>query len=107
VNYVGPGWFPDDSFVEKEEDLKKDSMKKLRELVPSSTGLKCRVEHLVELHFAAEGIIQAARDHKVDLIVMGIRESGTTASRVAAHMPWATAYEVVCTVTCPVLTIRD
>lgn len=106
VNYVGPGWFPDDNYMEKEEALKKESLKKLRNLVPYSTGLKCRVQYLVDLHFADEGIVHAARDHNVDLIVMGIRESGTKAPRLAAHMPWATAYEVVCNAGCPVLTVR-
>ena len=106
VNYVGPGWFPDDGFMEKEENLKKDALKKLQDLVPSD-DLKCKVKHLFELQFAAEGIIQAAREHNVDLIVMGIRGSGASGPRLAAHMPWATAYEVVCMVRCPVLTIRS
>ena len=106
VNYVGPGWFPDDNYQEKEDNLKKESLKRLRNLVPQDAGLKCKVKYQVDLHFADEGIIQAAREHNVDLIVMGIRESGTKAPRLAAHMPWATAYEVVCSVACPVLTIR-
>jgi nucleotide-binding universal stress UspA family protein len=106
VNYVGPGWFPDDGFMEREQILKKEALKKLESLVPRQSDVKCRIECLVSLHFAAEGIIQAVKNHNVDLVVMGIRDSAVTASRLAAHLPWATAYEVVCTVACPVLTIR-
>ncbi len=106
VNYVGPGWFPDDSFVEKEETSKQEFTKKLRNYLPSDAGLKCNVTHIVELHFAAEGIIQVAREHDVDLIVMGVRESGRSAAHLASHMPWAIAYDVVCNANCPVMTVR-
>jgi nucleotide-binding universal stress UspA family protein len=64
------------------------------------------VEHLVEFHFAPEGILNTAAEREVDLIVMGVKQSGTNVSRLAAHMPWAIAYEVVCQAACPVLTIR-
>ena len=57
-------------------------------------GLKCTVEHLVEFHFAPEGMVRVATERDVDLIVMGVRESGTKAPRLAAHMPWAIAHEV-------------
>ncbi len=107
VNYVGPGWFPDDGMVQKEEASKQEFMKKLRNLVPAEAGLSCKVKHVVELHFAAEGIIQAARQHEADLVVMGVRESGRSAAQIASHMPWAVAYEVVCYANCPVMTIRS
>jgi nucleotide-binding universal stress UspA family protein len=81
-------------------------MKQLRNLLPSNSGLKCKVEHLVEFHFAPEGITELATERDVDVIVMGVRESGMNAPRLAAHMPWAIAHEVVCRAKCPVLTVR-
>jgi len=106
VEYVGPAWYPGTDVVEREEAGKRKALQQLRNLLPSDSGLKCKAEHLVEFHFAPEGILNAARAREVDLIVMGVKRSGTNASRLASHMPWAIAYEVVCQAACPVLTIR-
>jgi hypothetical protein len=61
---------------------------------------------MVECHFAPEGIVNAAAHLGADLIVMGVKESAISSSRLATHMPWAIAYDVVCHAACPVLTIR-
>jgi len=106
VEYVGPAWYPGTDVVEREEAGKRKALQQLRNLLPSDSGLKCKAEHLVEFHFAPEGILNAARAREADLIVMGVKRSGTNASRLASHMPWAIAYEVVCQAACPVLTIR-
>jgi nucleotide-binding universal stress UspA family protein len=105
VEYVGPAWYPGTD-LEREEASKRKSLQQLQNMLPSDSGLKCEVEHLVEFHFVPDGILSTAAERDVDLIVMGVKQSGTDASRLAAHMPWAIAYEVVCQATCPVLTIR-
>jgi nucleotide-binding universal stress UspA family protein len=64
------------------------------------------VKYLVDVRYAADGIVNFAKEHNVDLVVMGIRDSGRAAPKIASHMPWAIAYEVVCNATCPVLTVR-
>jgi len=106
VEYVGPAWYPSTDFVNCEEMDKQALIPKLRGLLPSVDGLKCNVKYIVDVHYPAEGIINIAKEHKVDLIVMGVRESGRNATYVAAHMPWAVAYEVVCNAGCPVLTVK-
>ena len=106
VEYVGPAWYPSTDFVDCEDMDKQAIMPKLRGLLPSTDGLKCTVNYMVAVHYPAEGIINLAKEHHVDLIVMGVRESGRNAAYVAAHMPWAVAYEVVCNAECPVLTVR-
>ncbi len=106
VEYVGPAWYPGTDVVERKDASKSKCLQQLRNLLPSNSGLKCEVEHLVEFHFAPEGILNTAAEREVDLIVMGVKQSGTNVSRLAAHMPWAIAYEVVCQAACPVLTIR-
>jgi nucleotide-binding universal stress UspA family protein len=106
VDFVGPLWYPGDDVVEREEIVGKQRMKQLRDLLPSSSGLKCSVKHRVEFHFVPEGILDAARASQADVIVMGVKQSSMSASRLAAHMPWAIAHEVVCRAACPVLTIR-
>jgi nucleotide-binding universal stress UspA family protein len=106
VDYVGPLWYPGDDVVEREEVVGKQRMKQLRDLLPSNSGLKCGVKHLIEFHFVPEGILDAARACQADVIVMGVKQSSMSASRLAAHMPWAIAHEVVCRAACPVLTVR-
>jgi nucleotide-binding universal stress UspA family protein len=106
VDYVGPLWYPGTNVVEREKVVVKQCMKQLRDLLPSNSGLKCGVTHRVEFHFASEGIIDVAKACEADLIVMGVKQSGMSVPRVAAHMPWAIAHEVVCRAECPVLTVR-
>jgi len=106
IEYVGPTWYPGTDLAVREEASKRRSMLRLHNLLPADSGLKCKVESVVEFHYPPEGIIDAAKQRGVDLIVMGVRESGTSAPRLATHLPWAIAYEAVCQAACPVLTIR-
>lgn len=106
AEYVGPSWYPGADLVEREQASKRQFTEQLRKLLPSNSGLKCNVEHLVEFHFVSEGIINVAKERDVDMIVMGVRESRMYAPRLAAHVPWAIAHEVVCRAECPVLTVR-
>jgi nucleotide-binding universal stress UspA family protein len=106
AEYVGPAWYPTNDVIEREERDKRELLPKLQSLLPSNSGLRCKVEYVVEVRYAAEGIINVAKEREVDLIVMGVRQSGMGAPRLGAHMPWAVAYEVVCRAECPVLTVR-
>ena len=106
IEYVGPTWYPNGGIVDREEMDKQEFLPKLVRLLPSHEGLKCNVKYLVETHFPVEGIVNMARAYKADLIVMGIRDSGRNSPRLASHMPWAIAYDVVCQAECPVLTVR-
>jgi nucleotide-binding universal stress UspA family protein len=106
VEYIGPFWYPGTDVIEREEASKRESIKQLHNLLPSNSGLKCSVEHVVEVHLAPEGLINFANERNVDLVVMGVRASGASAARLASHLPWATTHEVVRYAECPVLTIR-
>jgi nucleotide-binding universal stress UspA family protein len=106
IEYVGPAWYPSSDFIDREEMDKKEFMPKLKALLPSHERLKCNVQYVVDAHYPTEGIISIAKERNVDLIVMGVRDSGRNVPRIAAHMPWAVAYEVVCNAECPVLTVR-
>jgi nucleotide-binding universal stress UspA family protein len=71
--------------------------------VPPASALRERT--IFELGFgrAAEGILKFASDRGVDLIVMSVRRLDPV---IAAHLPETdTAYEVVRTAPCPVLTV--
>jgi nucleotide-binding universal stress UspA family protein len=83
------------------------SLQRLEELTLKST-LNVRPEFVVEFCPAgpiSEKILDIADKLKVDLIIMGLRRS--TYVEAASHVPWATAYEVVCGAGCPVVTVRS
>jgi len=86
--------------------LHRASLQRLEELILNST-LKVRPEFVVEYCSAgpiSETILETAEQLKVDLIIMGLRRSRHV--EAASHVPWATAYEVVCGAGCPVVTAR-
>jgi len=78
--------------------------RRLQALLPPDVADWCTPELVVRFEFPPEGILRLARDCEADLIVMGVHK--VAAPRASAHMPWATAYEVVCNAGCPVLTVR-
>ncbi len=79
------------------------SLQRLRECLPSETGLEQEVEYVVGTEFLPEGILMAVGKFKVDLIVMGANR--TSSARAAAHVPWTAVHEVVRYAPCPVLTV--
>ena len=86
-------------------DLVESSTRLLRTLVPLDTELWCDPRFVVKRGPAAEMILQVAKEHKADLIVLGIRKpSGFPGA--ATHLPIATAHKVVSHAPCPVLTVR-
>ena len=105
---IGPGIYGPGVLLAQDLDKwqatqKKNSARKLMELIPPDARLKSAPEYLVELDFPPEGILDAAAARNVDLIVMG--ESRTAAARVAAHVPWSLTHDIICRAKCPVLTV--
>lgn len=49
------------------------------------------------------GIVTTARNLSVLGIVLGLKQH----KEVITHLPWSTAYEIVCAADCPVLTVRN
>lgn len=89
--------------IEHQESVAASARTRLEELLPADASDWCRPECLVRFEFPAEGILNLAETRHADLIVMGVHRGAPLAS---AHLPWATAYEVVCHAICPVLTVR-
>jgi len=82
------------------------ALQALKEVAGNST-LKVKPEFVVDFCPTgpiSEKILETADNLKVDLIIMGLRRS--THVEAASHVPWATAYEVVCGAGCPVVTTR-
>ncbi len=82
---------------------RKRAIQQLRDCLPADMGLSQAPEFIVGTDFLAEGILTAASQFKVDLIVMGANHAASP--RVAAHIPWTAVHEVVQGAPCPVLTI--
>jgi len=72
--------------------------------IPMESDLRQRTSFAPGFGPAAEAILKFAGDRAVDLVVMGVRRLDPS---MAGHLPKPdTAYEVVCTAHCPVLTVR-
>ena len=72
--------------------------------IPTESDLRERTSFELGFGPAAEAILKFATDRGVDLIVMGVRPFDPV---MAAHLDKSdTAYEVVRTAPCPVLTVR-
>jgi len=82
------------------------SVRRLAELTRGA-ALDIPPEFVADLGTAtpiSERILQTADKFNVDLIIMGLHHSKHIGT--ASHMPWTTAYQVVCRAGCPVLTVR-
>ncbi len=81
-------------------------LRQLEELT-LSTNLEIAPEFLVEfcpVGPISERILEVATKLKAELLIMGLRRFKHVGP--ASHMPWTTAYEIVCGAGCGVLTIR-
>ena len=76
--------------------------KRLRGLIPPESA--CEPDLIVCFDFAAEAILQVARDRQAELIVLGVKRRAAVG--FSSHLPWSTASAVVSAAPCPVLTVR-
>jgi nucleotide-binding universal stress UspA family protein len=75
---------------------------RMKKLMPAGSENWCKPEIRVTFGSAVEEILIAARESKVDLIVMGAKPR----RNLAGHVPLTIAYNVVTKSACPVLTVR-
>ena len=102
---VGPYWYPGTDLVEQQNTARARYIGRLKQLIPPEANLPFEPEFLVDFDFAPDAIVKIAADSHADLMVMGVNQ--TASARASAHLPWATAHEVVCHAKCPVLTVRS
>jgi nucleotide-binding universal stress UspA family protein len=99
----GAAWYVGDDLRARCQTPRASVLQRLEKMVAGAPKLVHRPEYVVEFQYPAEAICIAADAYHADLIVMGVKHA--SAFR-AGHMPWATAHEVVCRATCPVLTVK-
>ena len=78
-------------------------LRRLEQLLTNEEQLALPPEYLVHFGRPPETILQSALKLEADLIFMGLRRTTHVA---APQTHWATAYEVVCAASCPVVTVR-
>ena len=93
-----------DDVMQMQEKGRSNSLSRLKELASQNAKLTVAPEFVVEIGEPAEKILKVANTLKVDAIILGLHRK--TRIGAAAHMPWATAYEVACDACCSVLTVR-
>lgn len=84
------------------EQWKQQSSDRLKELLPDAEVDRLRVQRLVVVGHPFVEIIQYAKEHSVDLIVMGTHGRGAVAHMLLGSV----AEKVVRKAPCPVLTVR-
>jgi len=94
-----------DDVIEMREKVRVTNLRRLQELTLQNPKLAVLPEFIVEFGSPSEEILKAADAFKVDAIILGLHRS--THIGTASHLPWATAYEVVCGAGCSVLTVRN
>jgi len=101
----GPSAYAAEQYTEWQRTMRDQSVRKLKELVPTNSNLAARPEYVAGMDFLPEGILDTAALHTIGLIVMGANR--TPSPRMAAHIPWSLTHEVICHAKCPVLTVSD
>jgi nucleotide-binding universal stress UspA family protein len=89
--------------TQDKEQIRSERMARLRALIPSGEHLPSPPESVVEFGKVSEKILETATRWNPDLIVLGLHHI-EEASRT--ETTWAKAYEIVCSASCPVLTVR-
>jgi nucleotide-binding universal stress UspA family protein len=101
----GPRWFTAGDVMQMRENARMAALRRLEELTAHHAELEVKPEFMVEFGLPGEMILRAADRLNADSIIMGLHRHEHIGT--ASHMPWATAYEVVCRASCPVLTVRN
>jgi nucleotide-binding universal stress UspA family protein len=101
ATYVAPQIIEDSSTRTRFQEFFEGRLQEL--LAGQISGIPCR-DYRVKFGMPADGILQAAAEENADLIVMGVRGTGSLVR--AVHHLGATADRVVSEACCPVLTVR-
>jgi nucleotide-binding universal stress UspA family protein len=97
---------PDLKAAEKRaQDSVANVMHQLYEIVPQTAELWCRPQATVRFGNPADRILETAKEHDADLIVLGVRDAAGHLG-AATHLERTIAHRVVTRAACPVLTVR-
>jgi nucleotide-binding universal stress UspA family protein len=95
------GWHTPEDVFQARKAIRAATLQRLQHLV-SRRALALHPISIAEFGSPADTILWAAETLQAEAIIMGLQRE----SLGGAHLSWSTAYEVVCSAPCPVLTIR-
>lgn len=102
----GYRWYTADDAIQMLENARiKHECRMKWELAAQKASLRLEPRLFVELGTASEKILELAARLTADSIILGLHRSRHPGA--TCHIPWTTAYEVVCGAKCPVLTVRN
>jgi nucleotide-binding universal stress UspA family protein len=87
---------------EREEDVER-TVRRLKALVPSEADLRCLPLFRIERGDPVSEIQRIAAEIHTDLMVLGAKAP----ERLSPHVNCTKAYQVICSASCPVLTIKS
>ena len=100
----GHRWYTAADVVKMRGAAEADARKRLEQLI-ANVPLAMEPQFVVNFGDPAEGILRVASELRTEVLVMGLRCREHVAT--VSHLPWSTAYDVVCNAACPVLTVRE
>ena len=89
---------------EQQAEMAQGYEQRLRKLIPEDAAHPGKINVVVRFDLAAPGILAVAKEKQADLVVLGVHRAALP--RLDSHVPWSTAYEVISSAHCPVLTVR-
>ena len=96
-------WYTASDVVKARAAAEATTRKRLEELV-ANVPLAVEPGFIIDFGEPAEGILRAAESLHAEIITLGLKDKRHI--ETISHLPWSTAYDVVCAATCPVLTVR-
>jgi len=100
-----PGWYSSSEITAMRENAKMACVRQLQQLMPNDDETAIDTELIARFGIPSEKILEAALEKKAELIILGLHRASLAGT--ISHMPWATAYDIVCGAGCPVLTVRE
>jgi nucleotide-binding universal stress UspA family protein len=97
-------WSTTGDFMEMRKQAETASQKRFQEFMLPNIPAEVSAEFLVKFGIASEQILEACHALKADLLILGLNR--VEHIQTASHWPGGTAYKLVSTANCPVLTLK-
>jgi nucleotide-binding universal stress UspA family protein len=88
----------------RREEAQSASQKQFDQLICHNVPAATKLQFLIKFGLPVEEIVQACRTLNADLLILGLHHAKHAAA--ASHLAWK-AHDIVCTASCPVLTVKD
>ena len=98
-------WFTALDVMKLRDRLRAVTTERLAGLLCQQEALKNEPIYMVEFGEPSDRIVNAATVLNAGMIILGLNHE--THIETASHLPWSSAYKVICASQCPVLTLKN